>query len=122
VIPLHGERRQPGGRSCADRPPGSWPATCFTVDTVWLGRLEVLCFIELDTRRVHLAGITANPDGAWVTQPAHNLLLALKERNRQRRFVLGDRDARFSRPFADLFRSEGAEILLAPVQAPSANA
>jgi putative transposase len=122
VIPLPGERRQPGGRSCADRPPGSWPATCFTVDSVWLGRLEVLCFIELDTRRVHLAGVTANPDGAWVTQQAGNLLLAPKERNRRRRFVLRDRDAKFSRPFDDLFRSEGAEILLAPVQAPNANA
>jgi putative transposase len=97
LIPLHGERRQPGGRSCADRPPGSWPATCFTVDTVWLGRREVLCFIELDTRRVHLAGVTANPDGAWVTQQAGNLLLAPKERNRQRRFVLRDRDAKFPR-------------------------
>jgi putative transposase len=82
----------------------------------------VLCCIELDTRRVHLAGVTANPDGAWVTQQAHNLLLAPKERNRQRRLVLGDRDARFSRAFDDLFRSEGAEILLAPVQAPNANA
>jgi putative transposase len=37
----------------------------------------VLCFIELDTRRVHLAGVTANPNGAWVTQQARNLLLML---------------------------------------------
>jgi hypothetical protein len=81
LIPLLGERRQPGGRSCADRPPGSWPATSFTVDTVWLRRLEVLFFIELDTRRVHLAGVTANPDGAWVTQQARNLLMALEERS-----------------------------------------
>jgi hypothetical protein len=47
----------------------------FTTDTVWLRRLYVLFFIELDTRRVHLAGVTANPDGAWVTQQAHNLLV-----------------------------------------------
>jgi hypothetical protein len=47
----HGEPTAPGGRSCASRPLGSSPATCFTVETVWLGRLEVLCFIELDTRR-----------------------------------------------------------------------
>jgi hypothetical protein len=70
----------------------------------------------------HLAGVTANPDGAWVTQQARNLLMALEKRNRQLRFVLRDRDAKFSRAFDDLFRSEGAEILLSPVQAPNANA
>ena len=94
----------------------------FTVDTVWLRRLYVLFFIELDTRRVHLAGVTANPDGAWVTQQARNLLMALEGRNRQLRFVLRDRDAKFSRAFDDLFRSQGAEILLSPRQAPNANA
>jgi hypothetical protein len=82
----------------------------------------VLLFIELDTRRVHLAGVTANPDGAWVTQQARNLLMALEERNRQLRFVLRDRDAKFTRAFDDLVRSEGAEILPSPVQAPNANA
>jgi hypothetical protein len=82
----------------------------------------VLFFIELDTRRVHLAGVTANPDGAWVTQQARNLLMALEEQNRWIRFVLRDRDAKFSRAFDDLFRSEGAEILVSPVQAPNANA
>ena len=90
----------------------------FTVDTVWLRRLYVLFFIEVGSRRVHLAGVTANPDGAWVTQQARNLLMALEERNRQVRFVLRDRDAKFSRAFDDLFRSEGAEILRSPVQAP----
>jgi putative transposase len=94
----------------------------FTVDTIWLRRLYVLFFIELDTRRVYLAGATANPDGAWVTQQARNLLLALEERGRQLRFLLRDRDARFSRAFDDVFGSEGAEVLLTPVQAPNANA
>jgi transposase InsO family protein len=94
----------------------------FTVDTVWLRRLYVLFFIELDTRRVHLAGVTANPDGAWVTQQARNLLLIFDERRRRLRFVLRDRDAKFSRSFDDVFRSDGAEVLLTPVQAPNANA
>jgi hypothetical protein len=90
----------------------------FTVDTVWLRRLYVLFFIELDTRRVHLAGVTANPDGAWVTQQARNLLLVLEEQGRQVRFLLRDRDGKFCRAFDDVFRSEGAEVVLTPVQAP----
>jgi putative transposase len=94
----------------------------FTVDTIWLRRLYVLFFIELDTRQVHLAGATTNPDGAWVTQQARNLLLALEERGRRLRFLLRDRDAKFSRAFDDVFGSEGAEVLLTPVQAPNANA
>jgi hypothetical protein len=79
----------------------------FTVDTVWLRRLYVLFVIELDTRRVHLAGVTANPDGQWVAQQARNLLLVLGEQGRRARFVLHDRDAKFSRSFDDVFRGEG---------------
>jgi len=94
----------------------------FTVDTVWLRRLYVLFFIELDSRRVHLAGVTANPDGQWVTQQARNLLLVLGEQGRRARFVLHDRDAKFTRSFDDVFRSDGAKVLLTPVQAPRANA
>jgi putative transposase len=94
----------------------------FTVDTVWLRRLYVLFFIELDTRRVHLAGVTANPNGAWVTQQARNLLLVLAEQERHVQYVLRDRDAKFCRAFDDLFRAEGAEVVLTPVQAPNANA
>jgi putative transposase len=94
----------------------------FTVETVGLRRLYVLFFIGLDTRRVHLAGVTANPDGPWVTQQARNLLLALTERTRGLRLLLRDRDAKFSRAFDDVFRSEGAEVLLTPVRAPNANA
>jgi putative transposase len=94
----------------------------FTVDTVWLRRLYVLFFIELDTRRVHLAGVTANPNTGWVTQQARNLLLALDEQGRRMRFVLRDWDTKFCRGFDDVFRAEGAEVLRTPVQAPNANA
>jgi transposase InsO family protein len=94
----------------------------FTVDTVWLKRLYVLFFIELDTRRVHLAGVTANPNGAWVAQQARNLLLVLGEQGRRMHHVLRDHDAKFCRAFDDRFRAEGAEVVLTPVQAPNANA
>jgi putative transposase len=94
----------------------------FTVDTVWLKRLYVLFFIEVDTRRVHLAGVTANPNGTWVTQQARNLLLVLGEQGRRVQFVLRDRDAKFCRAFDHLFRAEDTEVVLTPVQAPNANA
>ena len=94
----------------------------FTVDTIWLQRLYVLFFIQLDTRRVYLAGVTANPNDRWVIQQARNLLLILGEQGRQVRFVLRDHDAKFSHGFNDVFRSEGGEVLMTPVRAPKANA
>src|SRR4029450_2637385 len=92
----------------------------FTVGSIWLRRLYVLFFIELGTRRVHVAGVTANPDGAWVTQQARNLLMP--GQGRCPRFLLRDRDAKFTRAFDEVFRSEGADVLITPVQAPNANA
>jgi putative transposase len=114
--------RRPGGRSCASKPPRILACDFFTVDTVWLQRLYVLFFIELDTRRVHLAGVTANPNGLWATQQARNLLQVLGEQGQRLRFVLRDRDAKFASSFDDVFCAEGAEVLVTPVQAPNANA
>ena len=91
----------------------------FTVDTICLRRLYVLFFIELATRRVHLAGVTSNPDGGWVAQQARNLFLATADGGQRLRFVFRDRDAKFCRGFDDVF---GAEVVVTPVQAPNANA
>jgi len=110
----------------------SWPAflrrqaasllACdfFTVETVMLRRLYVLFFIELGSRRVHLAGCTTNPSGAWVIQQARNLSFTnLFERVR---FLIHDRDAKFTAAFDEVFRSEGITVIHTPVQAPQANA
>jgi putative transposase len=94
----------------------------FTVDTVLLRRLYVLFFIELDTRRIYVSGITANPAGAWVVQQARNLTMALAERACPVRFLIRDRDAKFTASFDEVFRSEGIRIIRTPVRAPTANA
>jgi putative transposase len=94
----------------------------FTVETFWLGRLYVLFFIELGTRRVHLAGCSANPDGLWTTQQARQLAWSLAERPRPIRFLIHDRDSKFSRAFDEIFKSEGVEIIRTPFRAPNANA
>jgi putative transposase len=94
----------------------------FTVETVSLRRLYVLFFIELGSRRVHLAGCTANPSGAWVTQQARQLAWGLAERSTPVRFLIRDRDSKFTRDFDIVFGSEGIEIGRTPVRAPKANA
>src|SRR5439155_17489173 len=93
-----------------------------TVDTLFLKRFDVLFFIELATRRVQLAGITTTPDGRWVTQQARNLLMQLDDEGVQVRFVIRDRDSKFSRDFDEVFRSEGIRVIKAPVRAPRARA
>ena len=94
----------------------------FTVDTVLLRRLYVLFFIELDTRRVYLIGITANQVGEWVVQQARNLTMVLADRARPVRFLVRDRDAKFTSSFDEVFRSERIRIIRTPVRAPRANA
>ena len=95
----------------------------FTVETIWLKTSYVLFFIELDTRRIHLAGCTTNPNVIWVTQQAHQLVWDLKDNDRDRRaFLIHDHDTKFTSSFDSVFSSEGVEILHTPYRAPRANA
>jgi putative transposase len=92
----------------------------FTVETISLRRLYVLFFIELESRRVHLAGCTTNRTGGWVTQQARNLsFTGLPERMR---FLIHDRDSKFNAGFDEVFRSEAIEVIHTPSRAPRANA
>jgi hypothetical protein len=92
----------------------------FTVATIRRKTLYVLFFIELSTRRVHVAGVTVDPGSAWVTQQARNL--AIDERLAGVRFLLRDRDAKFSGAFDAVLRTEGVRVIRTPIRAPRANA
>ncbi len=93
----------------------------FTVETAWLQRLHVLFFIELASRKVHLAGITASPTGEWVAQQARNLAWKLHEGALKAKFLLRDHDSKFTAGFDQVFRSEGVEVLKLPYRTPRAN-
>ncbi len=94
----------------------------FTVDTVLLRRFYVLFFIELDTRRVYAAGVTAHPTGAWVIQLARNLSYVPAQRAQPVRFLIRDRDTKFTAGFDEVFASDGIRIIRTPIRAPRANA
>jgi putative transposase len=81
------------------------------IDTLFLRRFYVLFFIELATRRVRVAGITRNPDGQWVTQQARNVLMQLEDEGAEPRFLIRDRDSKFTRDFDEVFRSEGIRVI-----------
>ena len=94
----------------------------FTVYSSFGRTIYVLFLIELSSRRVHLAGCTARPDDAWATQQARNLSMALADAGNDFRFLIHDRDTKFTAAFDEVFGTDGIEIIKSPIRAPRANA
>ena len=94
----------------------------FTVETLFLQTVFVLFFIELGTRRVHLAGVTANPNQHWVTQQARQLIWKLEAEATGLHVLIHDNDRKFTTSFDAIFETEGFHVIHTPYRAPNANA
>ncbi len=93
----------------------------FTIETIFLKTVYILIFIELGTRRVHLAGITSHPDGQWVAQQARQLIWKFEETETNFRCLIRDNDSKYTASFDTVFESQGTRIVPTPLQAPNAN-
>ena len=118
-----GTRRGPSWREFLRTQAQSMIATdFFTVDTVWFQRLYVLFFVEIASRRVHLAGCTSQPTAEWVTQQARQVAWTFAERAVPVRFVICDHDRKFTGSFDAVFQAQGIRVIRTPIQVPEANA
>jgi transposase InsO family protein len=97
-------------------------ADFFHMDTVLGTRLYAMAFLEHGTRRLHVTGVTRHPTGEWATQQARNLAADLGTRVESLRFILRDRDTKYTASFDAVFEAEEMDVLLSAPRAPRMNA